>query len=79
MIVFLFFMPFAMHVFALFVCPLCLLWCVCVSFCFTHSYGDRITLSVLGNLERYEVENEMEFTSERKRMSVIVRDLSNGR
>jgi magnesium-transporting ATPase (P-type) len=35
-------------------------------------------INVLGKVERYEVEEEFEFTSDRKRMSVVVRNLDSG-
>jgi magnesium-transporting ATPase (P-type) len=38
-----------------------------------------ITVSVLGRDERYDIEHEFEFTSERKRMSVVARNLDTGR
>lgn len=42
----------------------------------THSHS--VTVSTLGTMERYEVEQELEFTSERKRMSIIARSLDSG-
>jgi hypothetical protein len=32
-----------------------------------------VTISVLGAIEKYEIEHELEFTSDRKRMSVVAR------
>lgn len=52
---------------------LCAVLCVC---CMTHSHS--VTVSTLGTMERYEVEQELEFTSERKRMSIIARSLDSG-
>ncbi len=37
-----------------------------------------VTVSVLGKTERYEIEQEFEFTSDRKRMSVVARSLDTG-
>eukprot|EP01029_Cantina_marsupialis_P021360 TRINITY_DN50_c1_g1_i4.p1 TRINITY_DN50_c1_g1~~TRINITY_DN50_c1_g1_i4.p1 ORF type:complete len:1122 (-),score=321.77 TRINITY_DN50_c1_g1_i4:384-3749(-) len=40
--------------------------------------GYRVVLSVLGAKEEYELLQECEFTADRKRMTVVVRDLQNG-
>jgi hypothetical protein len=37
-----------------------------------------VVINVLGKTERYELEEEFEFTSDRKRMSVVVRNLDSG-
>ena len=37
-----------------------------------------VTVDVLGKRERYEIENEFEFTSDRKRMSVVARHIDSG-
>ncbi len=44
-----------------------------------HRLVRSVTISVRGELERYDIEHELEFTSDRKRMSVIVRNLATDR
>lgn len=41
--------------------------------------ADNLTVNALGNTEEFELCNVLEFTSARKRMSVIVRDKASGR
>lgn len=46
---------------------------------FKHRDSDVITINVLGTEEQYKVIRVIEFTSDRKRMSVIVKNLETGK
>lgn len=46
---------------------------------FKHRDSDVITISILGNEEQYKIIRVIEFTSDRKRMSVIAKHLETGR
>lgn len=45
---------------------------------FVERDADVVTICVNGGVEKYEIVRVIEFTSERKRMSVIVRRVSDG-
>ena len=46
---------------------------------FKHRDSDVITIEILGKEERYQIIRVLEFTSDRKRMSVIVKNLESGK
>ena len=46
---------------------------------FLHRDSDEITINVRGNEEKYKIVRVIEFSSDRKRMSVIVRHTETGR
>lgn len=46
---------------------------------FKHRDSDEITIEVLGKEERYKIIRVIEFSSDRKRMSVVVKNLENGK
>jgi len=46
---------------------------------FKHRDSDVITVDVQGKEERYKILRVIEFTSDRKRMSVVVKNMENGK
>lgn len=46
---------------------------------FKHRDSDVITIDIQGKEERYKILRVIEFTSDRKRMSVVVKNMENGK